>query len=124
MDTHQPRIRRDQRVRNGEFKTGVKPWTQKRVDEHKQLDCYSFLLWLQDGIKPEDTDWFLEWAPTTRIETGDFKVIIDFKRPLEIKHFKTKRTMVDVLKFGSFVKSTHREMLAYVAMRQKADITK
>lgn len=98
----------------GEFKTGVKPWDQARVDEHGQLTFYSALLWLQEKILPDDIDWFLDWCPTQKEESGDFNHKITFVDPNDIRHFKTKRTMTQVMDLLVDIKKTHAEMLEYV----------
>lgn len=98
----------------GEFKTGVKPWDQKRVDEHGQLTFYSLCFWLQFGIAPIDVHWFFEWARTIKKESGDFHHVISFPDPIEIKHFKTKRTMTQVLRLAADIKKVHKEMILYV----------
>lgn len=93
----------------GEFKTGKRAWTQKRVDEHGQLDMYLLCLFVRDKVHPETLEVFLEWMPTQ--EHGDFSVsIID---PDKVHHFKTKRTMTDILRFGARIKRTYREMEEY-----------
>lgn len=113
MDTFQPPIHGGTCLA-GEFKTGVKPWTQKRVEDHGQLTFYTMCLWLQDKVHPDSIFWFLEWAPTVKTERGDFKVKIEFQKPLKIQHFKTKRTMVQVLKMQTDIKKVHKEMIEYV----------
>lgn len=103
IDTYEP----GKRV--GEYKTGKRPWTQKRVDEHHQLTMYLLCLFLRDKIHPEKLEVFLEWMPTR--ENGDFSVsIID---PNKVHHFKTKRTMTDILRFGSHIKKVYKEMEEY-----------
>jgi hypothetical protein len=101
----------------GEYKTGnVKnPWNQLRVDYHFQLDMYLLLNYITNKVKPEDVDVFLAWMPTKKTETGDFKVVIDFVPDIEnnIKIFKTKRTMVEILKFAGYIKKTYKEMEKY-----------
>lgn len=111
MDSFEPPVKVGARCKAKEYKTGKVPWTQKRANEHGQLVCYALLLWLQMKIRPEDTEWSLEWCPTR--ETGDFK--IDFVHPIRIHTFKVKITMADILRFGSKIKSTHAEMTSYVA---------
>jgi hypothetical protein len=98
-----------------EYKTGVKKWDQKRVDEHGQITMYCLMHYIMTKIKPEDTEITLWWMPTKRTETGDFKVKIEFIEPIEdnIKMFKTKRTMADILKFGAHVKQIYTEMQQY-----------
>lgn len=94
----------------GEFKSGKKPWDQKRVDEHGQIDMYLLQNFITNKVPPGDVECFLEWVPTE--ETGDFK--IQFVKPINIHHFKTKRTMVDILNFGARINSTVEAMQRYV----------
>jgi len=95
-----------------EYKSGVKPWDQNRVDQHGQITMYLLMNYITNKIKPEYVHFRLWWMPTTRIETGDFKVAIDFVPDIEnnIKVFETKRTMVDILKFAAYIKKTYKEM--------------
>lgn len=99
----------------GENKTGVKKYDQKRVDEMGQLTMYCLLNYITNKIKPEDTDIFVAWMPTIRKESGTFEVVIEFVPDIEknIKIFKTKRTMVDILKFAGYIKKTYKEMQKY-----------
>lgn len=109
------RYKAGRRFPAGEFKTGVKPWVQIRVDGHGQLTFYTALLWLEDGIHPDDLDWFLEWAPTRKEESGDFRHVISFMtNPPIVHHFETKRTMTQVMDLLVDIKKTHREMLEYI----------
>lgn len=106
------------RRKTGEFKTGAKPWDQKRVDEHGQITMYAFMHYIKEGIKPEECEYFLEWIPTRRIarDNGDFsghEYDIEFVMPIEVKHFTTKRTMVDVLNFASRIKKVRAAMKSY-----------
>ncbi len=101
-----------------EYKTGVKPWTKKRADEHGQIDMYLLMHYITKKIKPEDVDCELIWLPTKKEETGDFKVTISFVEPLIIQTFKTKRTMNDILIFGQRIKDRYKEMQEYVKSRQ------
>ncbi len=101
-----------------EYKTGVKPWTKKRADEHAQIDMYLLMHYITKKIKPEDVDCELIWLPTKKEETGDFKVTISFVEPLIIQTFKTKRTMNDILIFGQRIKDRYKEMQEYVKSRQ------
>jgi len=96
----------------GEYKTGKKAWTQKRVDEHGQIDMYLLMNWITNKIKPEDVDITLTWMPTE--ETGGFEIV--FVEPIEsnIKVFKTKRTMMDIINFGNRIKKTVEEMNNYI----------
>lgn len=101
-----------------EVKTGVKEWDQKRVDQHGQLTMYAFLNFIINKIKPEDMTFNLYWIPTVKkeLENGDFGGFdyqIDFKKPITVNKFTTKRTLQDIIAFGAYIKKTHAEMLAY-----------
>ena len=87
-----------------EYKTGVKAWDQKRVDDHGQIDMYLFMRYLATAQKPEDFEITLWWMPTTskrkfEKETGDLKITVGFVDNIEenIKSFSTKRTMNDLV---------------------------
>lgn len=98
-----------------EYKSGVRPWDKKRVDEHGQITMYLLMHYLITKTKPEDVKVTLWWMPTKRTEHGDFTVDIEFVEPIEenIKPFKTKRTMKDILSFGSEIKKTYKQMELY-----------
>lgn len=93
----------------GEFKTGKKKWDARRADEHGQITLYALFNFIQNKIRPEETDFFLEWIPTE--EKGDFS--IDFVRPIKVHKFKTKRSMEDILHFGLRIKNVVKEMEEY-----------
>ena len=99
-----------------EYKTGVKEWDAKRVNEHGQIDMYMLMHFITDKIKPEEMDCELVWIPTQRIVAGDFKVTIDLVDDIEknISIFKTKRTMAQLLKFGATIKDAVNEMEQFV----------
>lgn len=107
----------------GEYKTGVKPWDQKRVDEHGQLTMYALMHYLEEAVKPEEMRFFLEWVPTVRVDrhNGDmqgFDYDIEFaSNPPEVVPFETKRTMLEVMQFASRVKAARKAMKEYVASR-------
>lgn len=93
----------------GEFKTGKKPWDRKRVDDHGQLTMYLLMNWIMHKVPPEQVEVFLEWMPTK--ENGDFTMsFVDAK---DIRHFRTKRSMRDILNFGMRIKKTYAEMELY-----------
>lgn len=92
-----------------EVKTGKKPWTQKRVDEHGQFDMYLLMNYITNKVKPEDVDCMLHWLPTQ--ENGDFS--ISFVNPITVYSFSTKRTMQDILNFGSKINTIYKEMEKY-----------
>lgn len=100
-----------------EYKTGVKAWDQKRVNEHGQIDMYLLMHFITEKIKPEEVECELVWLPTKRTEDGDFKVKIEFVEPCIPQRFKTKRTMSDILAFGARINRTYKEMEAYAKSR-------
>jgi hypothetical protein len=68
----------------GEYKTGKTPWTQKRVNEHGQLDFYNFILG-----KPVETT--LYWLQTQNNESGG----IQFTG--QVQQFKREVTERDIM---------------------------
>lgn len=99
----------------GEFKTGKKEWNQKRVNEHGQITMYCLMNYITKKVRPEEMDIYLVWLPTEEVGFD-----IQFVEPIEknIKIFKTKRTMSDVLKFGKFIKNTIDEMEKYIEYKK------
>jgi hypothetical protein len=95
-----------------DYKTGKKAWDKKRADETGQLSWYLLMLYVIKKIKPEDFKLYIHWLPTE--EKGDFS--IGFVEPIEksYKVFETKRTMLDILNFGSEINKTYEEMRKYV----------
>jgi hypothetical protein len=98
----------------GEYKTGKKAWDQKRADSHGQIDMYLLMLYLTQKIKPEQVKCHLHWLPTQ--ENGDFT--ISFVSPIRVRSFETKRTMKDLLVFGSRIRTTVENMQEYAKARQ------
>ena len=96
-----------------EFKTGKKAWTKKRAQEHGQLRMYALCLYVTHKVKPEDYTIHLDWIPTK--DNGDFS--ISFVEPVKVYSFEVKLTMLDIVRFGAYIKSTHKAMLDYVASR-------
>ena len=92
----------------GEYKTGKRPWDQKRADEHGQIDMYLLGLWLTEKIKPEDVDCFLHWLPTE--QNGGFEISFV---GADIHTFPTKRTMRQLIDFGVRINKAHKAMLEY-----------
>lgn len=116
----------DKKFKKGaEYKTGVKKWDQKRVDEHGQITMYLLMNYITNKIKPEDVDFTLVWMPTKRVETGDFIVKITFVDDIEnnIQMFKTKRTMADILKFASYIQKTYKKMQKFALQYEGGIIT-
>ncbi len=103
----------------GEFKTGKKPWDQTRADNHGQLTMYCLMNYLVNKIRPEDTEIFLAWMPTQ--DNSDFS--ISFVEPIEknIRIFKTKRTMMDILQFGKIINNVYKQMEEYEKIKKWSD---
>lgn len=90
-------------------KTGVNPWTQKKANETGQLTMYSAMLWLTEGIKPEDIEFAIRWLPT--VQNADLSIM--FAKPFAIQTFKTKRRLADVVKFLDELEKTWIAMQKY-----------
>lgn len=99
-----------------DYKTGKAPWTQKKADATGQLTMYLLLLFLTEGMRPEEFDLAIHWLPTAY--QSDFT--IGFRNPAnpELITFATTRTMLDILKFGQRIKDNYKLMQRYVAQRQ------
>lgn len=110
IDTYEPH------KKLGEMKTGKLLWNQKRVDEHGQLDMYALQLFIQHKVKPEKLDIQLQWIPT--IESGDFRISFSTDPPT-VHTFKTKRSMVDILRFGARINETVSKMIEYANQKDK-----
>lgn len=95
-----------------DYKTGRKPWDQKRADETGQLTLYAFFLWMMNKIRPEDVELYIDWLPT-HIHEGEVCFIEPDHKKLVPKTFKTKRTMRQVLQFGQLINETWAAMEAY-----------
>lgn len=100
-----------------DHKTGVKPWSQKRTDGHRQLTFYAMLLWLTEQIKPEDIQFTIQWIPTGVRPDFTFGFLSDPPVP---QTFHTKRTMVDVLTLMSEIRKARKAMERYAKQRLKA----
>lgn len=99
-----------------DYKTGRKPWDQKRADETGQITMYLMMLYLQHKIKPEDVEAYIDWLPT-HYEDGK----IAFIKEGDIHTFKTRRTMQQCLAFGQRIKDTWAEMEAYCAQQAELE---
>jgi len=95
----------------GEYKTG-KAWDQKKVDEHGQLTMYALMHFITTKIPPEKLKIQLVWLPTQ--DNNDFTV--SFVEPIEEAHkiFQTKRTVQDIIEFGTRINSIVEQMEKYV----------
>lgn len=103
-----------------DYKTGKAPWTQKKADETGQLTMYLLLLYLTEGMRPEEFDCKILWLPTAYQK--DFT--IGFRNPAdpELITFNTQRTMLDILKFGQRIVDTYALMQRYVEQRQRQTV--
>lgn len=105
MDSYDPKTK----MRMDEFKTSRNPWTQKRADEHGQIDMYLLMHYLITSVRPESMSVRLWWL-ATRLN-GDYTVsFVPGMKPLMLP---TKRTLVQVLKFGTRLKRVAKEMEVY-----------
>lgn len=95
--------------RLSDSKTGKNPWTQKKANETGQLTMYATMLYLNEGIKPEQIEFYIKWMQT--VQHADLS--IDFVKDMKVKTFKTKRKMSDVLKFMNRIEKVHEDMQKY-----------
>lgn len=104
-----------------DYKTGRKPWDQKRADETGQLTMYSALLWLTKKIRPEDVEFYIDWLPT-HIKNGEVVFIEEDHKKLQPVTFQTRRTMHDAMTFlNDRLLPTYRSMLEYAQNRPVLD---
>ncbi len=89
-----------------EYKTGVKPWDQARADEHGQISMYLLMLFLEQNVSPDTIPVDILWLPTQK--NGDFTIsLVDEK---DVRIFRTKRTMTQLLEFGQRIRTTVKDM--------------
>ncbi len=94
-----------------DYKTGRKPWDQKRADETGQLTMYVAMMYLANkSIKPEFWELFIDWLPT-HYEDKE----IQFIEEGDIRSFRTKRSMRQVLAFLQRIEDTWAAMEAYAS---------
>lgn len=91
----------------------LKRWTQKKVDDHKQIDMYLLLLFLDQQIKPDQVECYLNFIPVER--GGD--MLYKMPEPPVFHQFKTTRTDVDLLRYAAYIEDTVKEMEEYVTSR-------
>lgn len=120
-DAYQPRVRPAKNRSSSvaalrDYKTGRKPWDQKRADETGQLTMYAFMLYLQHKIKPEEVEFYIDWIPTHYVDKK-----IAFIEPVTIHTFKTRRTMRQVLAFGQRIKDSWEAMEAYARRQEEME---
>lgn len=94
--------------------TNDKKWTQKSVDEHKQLDMYALLLFLQNKTPPAEVKMYLNYIPV--VEGGD--MLLHLPEPATYVQYETKRTNLQIAEYAEYIKSTVKEMEAYVRARK------
>ena len=89
-----------------EYKTSSSEtkWTQKSADEAGQITMYALMLYIQHGTLPETLSIGLHYIPVR--ENGAFTM----EMYGEVKHFNTKRSTDDILKFGVYLKKIINEM--------------
>lgn len=98
-----------------ELKTGKKAWDQKRADTHGQIDMYLLQLNLIHKVRPEDVLCRLLWLPTMYDERFRLKFVDE-----SVVHiFETRRTMLDLLRFGKRINDTYQAMKEYAEHRKK-----
>jgi len=81
-----------------EYKTSVNPWTQKKVDEHEQLDFYAIAVSQELKIPIESIKIRLWWIETYIDTDGNLKL------SGRVEKFETKRTNLNVLKIYPKIK--------------------
>lgn len=86
-----------------EVKTGKK-WTQKMVDTSLQIDFYCLMIWLKYKTLPKGIN--LHWMRVLRLEDGSIRL------SGEVKTFRTKRTLRDVIRVGGKVKEVWKGIQA------------
>lgn len=106
-------VNRKQKVL-ADFKTGVVAWDHKRTRETGQLLMYALLLYLTEGLKPEDFVYRIHWLRTEK-EIKSIKTTIRFPKDMIPQTFECKHTMREVLAFGSYINKTFAEMEQFVA---------
>jgi hypothetical protein len=82
-----------------EYKTGKHPWTQQKVDDHKQLLFYATMMWLESGKKVIPTST-LYWIETKDVLDDDNK-ITDVVYTGQIESFKREFTEAELVMFAA-----------------------
>ncbi len=96
-----------------EYKTGKKPWDQKRADSHGQLDMYALMNYMMNGVRPQDLEITLVWLPTEETPEGAIRLV----EPISPVAIRTRRTMRQALEFGVRIERTVMLMQDYVRAR-------
>ncbi len=79
-----------------EYKTGVTPWNQDKVNKHGQITFYAVVMQALSGKIPADIE--LVWAPTEKQPDDSVELTG------EILRFKTVKTTADMLKMKVRIK--------------------
>lgn len=103
-----------------DYKTGRKPWDQKRADQTGQLTLYVGMHYLQDKIRPEDFKLYIDWLPTHYVNKEIAFIEPDHTK-LVPKTFQTKRTMLQVLAFLQSIEDTWAKMQEYGERQARLD---
>lgn len=93
-----------------EVKTGRRKWDQRRADAHGQFDFYLLMNWINDRVRPEEVLCTLYWIPTDKDEDGRVRIVDEDAPPVVIR---TRRTLSQVLAFGTLIQNTVDGMEAY-----------
>jgi len=99
-----------------DYKSGKVPWTKARTDDHGQFTMYALLLYLTEGIPPEELTFLIEWIPTE--VAGDFEEVVQFQQPICVHPFYTKRTTQQMLAFLVKLKTTVKQMKLLVKKKE------
>lgn len=93
-----------------EYKTGKIPWTQTKVDAHKQLDFYALCLYILSGEKivPKCT---LYWIETEEVELRGDKVLMYTGH---VESFTREFTIEDIENIGVSIMTTCQEIEDFV----------
>lgn len=102
-----------------DYKTGRKPWTQKRADETGQLTMYLFMKYMKNKkLKFENCPLYIDWLPT-HYKDGQIAFIEEDHTKLKPVTFRTHRNMIEVLKFGQRITNTWKAMEEYATRATK-----
>lgn len=92
-----------------EYKTGKNPWTQKMVDNHKQLDFYATAIYIDSGEKtiPECN---LYWIETEEVNVLGVNTLMYTGH---VEKFTKKFDITDIENMASSIYSVYNEILNY-----------
>ena len=90
-----------------EYKTGKWAWTQKKVDEHMQLDVYSLCIEEKEG--GVDDECHLDW-----LVTRNKKQTMEFDGHLLVSEARGIETTGEVITFARVIKKIERDRMREV----------